>query len=71
MVGEDLASELLDETGDAGALVDVVRRAGDEAAAEPVPLTAKKPKADKAEKPKKAKADKADKAKKKKLKKAA
>ncbi|MBP7701006.1 MAG: winged helix-turn-helix transcriptional regulator [Phenylobacterium sp.] len=46
-------------------------RAGDEAAAEPVPLTAKKPKADKAEKPKKAKADKADKAKKKKLKKAA
>ncbi len=46
-------------------------RAGDEAAAEPVPLAAKKPKADKAEKPKKAKADKADKAKKKKLKKAA
>ena len=46
-------------------------RAGDEAAAGPVPLTVKKPKADKAEKPKKAKADKADKAKKKKLKKAA
>ncbi len=46
-------------------------RAGDEAAAEPVLLTVKKPKADKAEKPKKAKADKADKAKKKKLKKAA
>lgn len=34
VVGEDLASELLDEAGEAGALIDVVRRGTDEAAAE-------------------------------------
>lgn len=34
VVGEDLASELLDEAGEAGALIDVVRRGTDEATAE-------------------------------------
>ena len=34
VVGEDLATQLLDEAGEAGALIDVVRRGADEAAAE-------------------------------------
>ena len=34
VVGEDLATELLDEAGEARALIDVVRRGADEAAAE-------------------------------------